>query len=160
MHSAGRTILTATLACGTLDLASAFLFSGLRGTGPVQVLQTVASGPFGDGMLAGGISAALAGLIVHFTIMSAMAGVFVVAAGRLPFIAARPLISGITYGFALYLVMNWIVVPLRWPSTFPPVAPLRMASALFSHIVCVGIPMAYITARSIRRALEESITNT
>lgn len=151
MHSTGRTILTATLVCGTLDIASAFFFAGLRGAGPVSVLHSVASGPFGDWVAAGGIETALLGLAVHFTIMAVMVAVFVAGAQRLPFVAATPLVAGIAYGLALYLFMYWVVLPLRWPASFPSTKPFGVASALFSHIVCVGIPMAYVTRRSFGR---------
>jgi hypothetical protein len=151
MHATGRAILNATLVCGALDIASAFFFAGLRGAGPVAVLHSVASGPFGDSVAAGGIATALLGLAVHFAIMAVMVAVFVVAARRSPFIAANPLVAGIACGLLLYLVMYWIVLPLRWPASFPSVKPVGVASALFSHIVCVGIPMAYVTLWSLGR---------
>ena len=95
--------------------------------------------------------AAMLGLLVHFAIMTVMVSVFVVSAWRLPFFAAHPVIAGIAYGFLLYLVMYWIVLPLRWPGNFPSLKPQAVASALFAHIVCVGIPMGLITARGLGR---------
>jgi hypothetical protein len=149
MNTTSRAILNAILVCGSLDIASAFVFAGLRGGGPLTVLHSVASGPFGQGVAAGGVATALLGLAVHFAIMAVMAAVFVTAVRRLPFVAANPLVAGIAYGLALYLLMYWIVLPLRWPASFPSVNPVGVASALFSHIVCVGIPMAYVTQRSL-----------
>ena len=46
--------------------------------------------------------------------------------------------------------MNLIVVPLRWPAAFPP-SPLSVATQLFCHIVLVGIPIALIARRYLRR---------
>ena len=151
MNNIGRTVLTATLICGTLDIVCACAFAGLRGNGPIGVLHSVASGPFGNGVESGGVATALLGLAVHFAIMTVMAGVFVAAAWRLPFVAAHPLIAGIAYGILLYLFMYWIVLPLRWPANFPSLKPRGVASALFAHIVCVGIPMGLITARGLGR---------
>ena len=54
------------------------------------------------------------------------------------------------YGFAIYLVMNWLVVPTRF-GTEPSLDPWRVGNALFSHIVCVGLPIAWIAARAFRR---------
>ena len=53
MAPATRAIVTATAVSGTLDLLSAFLFSAVKGVGPIRVLQSVAAGPFGDPMLHG-----------------------------------------------------------------------------------------------------------
>lgn len=153
MNTIGRTVATATLICGTLDILCAFVFAGMRGTGPIGVLHSVASGPFGDGVESGGLATALAGLAVHFAIMTVMVSVFVGGAWRLPFFAAHPLVAGIAYGFALYLVMYWIVLPLRWPGNFPSLKPQAVASALFAHIVCVGIPMALVTLRGLGRGV-------
>ena len=74
-----RTIAWATLVAGTLDILSAFVWSGAI----VPVLQTVASGPLGDTIAQGPAGAPL-GLVVHFAIMAEMAAVYVVAAGRIP----------------------------------------------------------------------------
>ena len=55
---------------------------------------------------------------------------------------------GVIYGIITYVVMNLIVVPLRF-GNWPP-KPLSIATQLFAHIVLVGIPIALITARSLR----------
>jgi hypothetical protein len=59
-----------------------------------------------------------------------------------------PYRAGLAYGVITYIVMNLIVVPLRF-GTWPP-KPLSVATQLFAHIVLVGIPIALITARSLR----------
>ena len=56
-------------------------------------------------------------------------------------------VAGIAYGLITYVVMNWIVVPLRFDTPLPP-KPLSIATQLFAHIVLVGIPIALITART------------
>jgi hypothetical protein len=40
-------------------------------------------------------------------------------------------------------------VPLRFGTPLPPKA-LSMATQLFAHIVLVGIPIAYVAARTLR----------
>jgi hypothetical protein len=141
------TILLAVLVCGTLDLLSAFVFAGLKGLGPAQVLRVVASGPFGDALQARGVFGAAIGLTTHFAIMTVMVAVFAALAGWRPGLLARPLASGALYGLALYIVMYWLVLPLRWPANFPQTGLWQVGNALFSHIVCVGMPMALILAR-------------
>ena len=53
------------------------------------------------------------------------------------------------YGLITYVVMNLIVVPLRFPAAWPP-KPIGIATQLFAHIVLVGIPIALIAARRLR----------
>ncbi|RYF41752.1 MAG: hypothetical protein EOO38_20375, partial [Cytophagaceae bacterium] len=76
-----RAIVTGTAVSGTLDLLSAFVFSGVKGVNPIRVLQSVAAGPFGDPMMAGtSVPVGLAGLIVHYALMTVMVTVFTLAA--------------------------------------------------------------------------------
>jgi hypothetical protein len=140
-------LLLAILASGTLDLLSAFAFSGMAGVSPGQVLRYVASGPFGDGMRQGGAPAAVLGLGVHYALMTVMVTVYFVIAGRIEAIRRQWYIAGPIYGFVIYLVMYWIVVPARF-GTEPSLDPWRVGNALFSHIVCVGLPMAFIASRA------------
>ena len=58
--------------------------------------------------------------------------------------------SGPLYGILIYLIMYWIVVPTRFGTT-PKTDLWSVGNALFSHIVCVGLPMAYIASRTIGR---------
>lgn len=152
MHSTSSTLIRATLIAGCLDLLSAFVFSGMKGVGPVTVMQGVASGPFGDGMRDAGLAGAGLGTLVHFSIMTAMVGVFLLASRRIPWLTAKPVQAGALYGLALYGVMYWIVLPMRWPTAFPKTAWWPVTNALFSHIVCVGIPMALVIARRAPRS--------
>jgi hypothetical protein len=151
MPNIRRTIITATATAGSLDLLSAFVFSAMNGHGPIRVLQSVASGPFGPGMMGGGLGAALIGLVVHYTLMTVMVTVFVLAATRLPSLMHHRLLAGLAYGFGLYLVMYWIVLPLRYPAVFPQTGAWQVGNALFSHLICVGLPIGLITARFLRK---------
>ncbi len=152
MPSTSSTLIRATLAAGCLDLLSAFVFSGMNGVGPIQVMQGVASGPFGNGMRESGLAGAALGMLVHFSIMTVMVGVFLLASRRIAWLTEKPVAAGALYGLALYGVMYWIVLPLRFPAAFPKTAWWPVTNALFSHIVCVGIPMALVIARGAQRA--------
>ena len=144
----GRTIAWATLVAGTLDILLATMLSLVRGGSPADMLRFVASGPFPDATNMG-TSGALLGLVTHFALMAIMAAVFVIAAQRLPALTAKPIQWGVIYGLVTYVVMNLIVVPLRFPAAWPP-KPIGIATQLFAHIVLVGIPIARIAARNLR----------
>ena len=147
-----RYFILAWLAAGTLDLLSAFVFAGIGdpGLSPFTVLRNVASGPFGDHLKEDGLRGALVGLIVHFTLMANMTALFVAANRAFPVLRRQPVVTGLVYGLVLYLVMYCGVLPLRYPGFFPHGA-YKIANALFSHLICVGLPMALITARGLRR---------
>ena len=149
MNPTVKTIAWATLVAGTLDIVSAFLWSALQGGTPIRVLNAVASGPFGRQF--SGLTGAGVGLVVHYALMTVMAAVIVIAMTRWRLLRRRAWIVGLAYGLAIYGVMYWIVLPLRWPANFPSLKPRGVASALFAHIVCVGIPMGFITARGLGR---------
>jgi hypothetical protein len=149
-RNALRPILLATLVAGTLDICAAIgltLFYARRSV--ADMLRGVASGPFPAATDWGDAGAAL-GLAVHFTLMAIMAAVYVFAAARLPALRARPILWGLLYGLATYVVMNLIVVPLRFEGAFPP-STRSIVTQLFCHIFLVGIPIALIAARHFRR---------
>ncbi|MBT2186613.1 hypothetical protein [Sphingobium nicotianae] len=137
--------------CGTLDIGYAMALAMALGGRPGGVLRSVAAGPFGPQVLSWGISGPLAGLAVHYAIMAVMVAVFGLIAGRGLLDRVSPWIAGPVYGLILYLVMYWMVLPLRWPATQPTLDPATVASALFAHIVLVGLPMALIARRSFRK---------
>ena len=66
-----------------------------------------------------------------------------------PQLLDKPIIVGIIYGLITYVVMNLVVVPLRFDAPLPP-SGLSIATQLFAHIVLVGIPMALVAARYLR----------
>ena len=142
-----KALAMAILASGTLDILSAFAFSAMVGVSAGQVLRYVASGPFGDGMRQGGAAAAALGLGVHFALMAVMVAIYFAVAGRFEAVRRQWYLAGPAYGIVIYLVMYWIVVPTRF-GTEPSLDPWRVGNALFSHIVCVGLPMAWIASRA------------
>ena len=143
--SAGRRIALATAIAGTLDILAATILTLAYGRTPDAMLRTVASGPF-PGATGWGAGGAALGLAVHFAIMAAMATVFVLAADRLSWLKRQPVLAAVGYGIATYIVMNLIVVPLRWPAAWPP-TPVSIATQLFCHIMLVGLPIALIARR-------------
>ncbi|MET1111104.1 MAG: hypothetical protein ABWX67_06215 [Allosphingosinicella sp.] len=145
-----RPILIATAVAGTLDILSAFVFAGMSGMGPAAVLTYVASGPFGDGVRSGGPLWAAAGLAVHFTIMACMAAAYFLVAPRIPALVRHPIPAGLAYGLLLWLIMYWVVKPLRWPEAPLPHTAWGIGNALFSHCILVGLLIALIAARHLR----------
>ena len=144
----GRAIGHATLVAGTLDILFAMILTIIFGREIPNMLRYVGSGPFPAATEMGTAGAAL-GLATHFALMAIMAAAFVLAARQWPVLTHKPIQWGIIYGLATYVVMNWIVVPLRFANPLPP-KPISIATQLFAHIVLVGIPIALIAAKYLK----------
>ena len=143
-----RPALVATLLCGTLDILFAAILSSFFGKGPATMLRGVASGPF-PGATEWGAAGSALGLATHFTLMAIMVIVFMLAARGRTSTLNRPWVSGLIYGLITYVVMNLIVVPVRFDSPLPPPA-RAILTQLFAHIVLVGWPTAIIARRYLR----------
>jgi hypothetical protein len=154
-----RLIVLATLLCGALDIGYAIAMSIARGGTALAVLHSVASGPFGNDIDRLGWLGGLLGLLVHFSIMAVMVSVFCVAVAKMPRLNTNPVFSGVAYGIISYIVMYWIVLVLRWPDRFPQTDPAKILRALLPHLVCVGIPLAYLVRRASRAGREASMAS-
>jgi hypothetical protein len=138
----------AWLLCGTLDIVYAAVASVLQGRTVSGMLHAVASGPFGDGARSWGIGGDIAGLATHFAIMGAMVAAWFFVARRWSGLTAMPWwLSGTLYGLLLYVIMNAIVLPLRFGLPIPSTDMVNDAIALFPHIVFVGWPLAWLTRK-------------
>lgn len=141
-----KAALAAWLLCGALDIAYAAVASVVQGGTVAGMLRAVASGPFGNGARDWGVAGSIAGLGVHFAIMGAMVAAWFLAVRRWPALARWPWwLTGALYGGLLYVVMNGIVLPLRFGSPFPPADLVQGTVALFPHIALVGWPLARTT---------------
>ena len=152
MRETTRAIVQATLVSGGLTTAAAGIQTWVMSGNPSDaIFRSIASGPFGDDMNTGGAGATAAGLLVHFALTAAMVAAFMLAARRDPErLLRRPAVVGILYGFLLYIVMYWIVLPFRSPERYPSVAPLGTSLMIVYHTVLFGLPMALIAARALR----------
>jgi hypothetical protein len=142
--NAYRAIFWGGLVAGTLDITAAFVNSGLRGVGPERVLRGIASGWLGTGAAQGGIAAAALGLLSHFLIATTATAVYYFASRKLKFLVQQPALYGPVYAVAVYLFMNFIVLPL---SAFPYKITYTfstVATGVLILIFCIGLPIAYI----------------
>ena len=135
------------LLAGALDLTAAFVSNGLRGGSPVRVMQSIASGLVGAESFTGGAATAALGVLLHFIIASAWTIIFYVASRRIKFLTAQPVISGVLYGIAVYLLMYYVIVPLSAAPFKMPRTSGAIAIDAFIHIFCVGLPIAFIVRR-------------
>lgn len=167
-------IVLGGLAAGALDILYAFAVYGplSYGLSPERVLQSVAAGWIGrEDARAGGVSTAALGLATHFVIALVMAAVYVLAAQSAKLLTRYAIGSGLVYGLILYVVMNYVVVPLsasasgafassageissRLQDSFSEIRggggadyPWMLWGAIFTHTVLVGAPIALAAKR-------------
>ena len=140
-----RPIMIATIIAGALDLAAASLLTLWYGRAIPDMLRYAASGPFpaATQMAAAG---AILGVIVHFALMAIMVSIYMLWARRRA-VQGSPWINGIAYGLITFVVMNLIVVPLRFGTPLPP-STAAIISQLVCHIFLVGIPIALVARKA------------
>jgi uncharacterized membrane protein YagU involved in acid resistance len=157
-----RPILAGILAVAALDIVEPIVFYGLtRGTPPIRILQSVASGLLGRASYDGGGRSALLGAMLHLFIAAVVVIVYWLASRRLPALTRRPLLCGILYGLAVYAVMNFVVIPLSAIGGGARVPPLpALLNGLFAHVVCVGPPAAFAARAARSTATHPAATST
>jgi hypothetical protein len=147
-----RAIVGGGLLAGAVDITFACVASALlRGATPIRVGQSVASGLLGrDAALAGGIPTGILGLALHFIMVIIMAAVYYVAAKRIPLLVKHAVPCGIAYGLGLYLVMNYVVLPLSAIGRHGGNGPLYVViPEILVHMFGVGLIIALFTRRAL-----------
>jgi len=141
-----RAILLGGLAIAVLDGLDAAIFFGLRGVSPVRVFQAIAAGLLGPAAFRGGSSTFALGLALHVGIAITIAVVAYLLARRIPALAHHAYMWGPLYGIGVWVVMNFVVIPLSALQRGALTAPVVL-NGLLIHVFGVGIP-AMLAARA------------
>lgn len=134
----------------TSDIIYAIVYSAIRGVAAERVLQSVASGLLGQPAYDGGAATAALGLCLHYGMAFLIAAIFWFASRRLRFMTERALMAGLLYGVCVYLVMNFVVIPLSAFPTALTFTPVRVAINVVAHMVLFGLPIALATRAASR----------
>jgi hypothetical protein len=102
-------ILLGGIIAGTLDIAAASLINGAQ---PTRILQAIASGLLGKPAFDGGSVTVELGLVLQWAMSIIIASIFVVAAQWRPVLKRHWVKAGLAYGIIIFLVMNYVVLPL------------------------------------------------
>jgi len=97
------------LVAGTVDIGAATLINCVN---PLIILQAIASGLLGRAAFQGGAGVMLLGLVLQWAMSILIAAFFSFAANRWPVLARRWILWGTLYGVVVFIVMNYLVVPL------------------------------------------------
>ena len=144
-------ILVGGAIAGTLDLLYAIIYSWIRARVPAMVImQSVVSGLIGKAAYEGGAATALLGVVCHYAMALIIASIFWLASRRLGFMTRHAVASGLGFGVCVYVVMNFVVVPLSAFPTPMTYTPVRVAINVVAHMILFGLPIALATRAASR----------
>lgn len=102
-----------TLVAGMSDLVFAMGFWWIsHDVPPMRILQSIAAGWYGEASFAGGVQTAGVGALSHFAIIFLFIAAYRQMAKHIAGLRHRPGAMGVAYGLFLYLLMNFVVLPL------------------------------------------------
>ncbi len=153
---AWRMVLAAGAAAATLDMVYACTVLYFRhGMNSQRVMQSIASGFYGQAAYSGGWATAAVGFVAHYFILIVAAWWFFLASKYLRVLRERAVACGIAYGAAIYGTMNFIILPLSnapfGSKSFDLAITLPRLIEFGMHLV-FGVIIALVVRRYWRRA--------
>lgn len=143
---AASAILFGGLIAGTVDIGAAALINGLD---PSRIQQFIAGGLLGPAALQGGAYTMWLGLFLQWGMSILIAAIFVFAALRLRWLTARWFLAGLAYGVVVFVVMNYVVMPLSAWHRVGHFTPTSFMWNLLAMLV-FGLIVAFTTRRYLR----------
>jgi len=139
------------LVIGSLDITYAIAFWASRGVGATRIFQSISAGLLGrSAAMQGGLRTALLGCLLHYFISFCIVLVYYLASKRLRVLTERPILCGALYGIGVYVVMNYVVIPLS-ATTRSKFLLSWVVCSVIVHALLIGIPAA-LFSRAARSA--------
>ena len=137
MGAVVKSSISGGLLAGSVDIGAAAL---INMASPLRMLLAIASGLLGKAAFHGADGVMLLGLVLQWGMSVIIAAVYSLAAYRFPGLARRWVLGGALYGVIVFLVMNFVVVPLsaapfRLGLTAAKIIPNLVAMLVFGWIV-------------------------
>jgi uncharacterized membrane protein YagU involved in acid resistance len=86
-------------------------------------------------------------LTKHYGICLVIAGVFILSANQLPLLRRNAIPSGLLYGVATYVVMDFLVTPLS-AAPKADIMPSAIIEAIIGHALAIGLSLAIVIRRN------------
>jgi hypothetical protein len=106
------------VAIGDIIFATTLWFSWTA-SGLVQVFQTIAVGVLGKASYEGGVPVALLGAGLHLFMATLFVVAYTLVGRRRPSLLRKPFVYGPLYGVLMYVIMNFVVMPLSRVDAHP-----------------------------------------
>jgi hypothetical protein len=114
----------------------------------ISSLQYLASGAMGNAAFTGGLATASFAVILEFIITMIIAGIFILSADRIPLLWRHAIPGSLLYGFGVFVVMNFIVVPLSAAPPLPAPPMWLFIEIILEHILLIGLPLGILVRRN------------
>lgn len=152
------TLLLGGMVVGTIDLLFAWRFWSRWGVTLADILRSIAAGWHGGASRDMGAVGAIVGAVSHYIIAVAFVVAYWVAGRRHPRLLTHPSLYGAIYGALLYVVMNFVVLPLSAAGMPSFSNKAWIASSVIVHVM-LGIGCAWFSksARDTRRVRPVSV---
>jgi hypothetical protein len=141
-----RSSVTGGLIIGMLHLIIqvGIVFGLLLKSPYISSLQFVASGAMGNASYTGGLATALLGLVLELLMTIIIAGIFIIGANRIPLLRQHVIPGSLLYGFGVFIVMNFIVLPLSAAPLLPAPPMWLFIEMILEHILLIGLPLGLL----------------
>lgn len=121
-------IVAGGLTAGSIDIGAACL---INWQDPVFICHAIAAGLLGIATsFQGGAVTAACGALLQWGMSLVIAALYVGASRLIPMLKRWWLAGGLAYGVGIFVVMNYVVVPLSAISRFPSFTPDKAAENL------------------------------
>jgi hypothetical protein len=129
-------ILVGGAVAGTFDLIAAFIAYGPGSP------RAIAGGLLGRAAYQGGTATYILGIVLHYFIAFGAAAIYCLASRKLEFLYDHFFVCGLFYGIAVYLVMNFIVLPLCALHFMGPYQYRGLLQGILIHMFIIGLPIS------------------
>jgi uncharacterized membrane protein YagU involved in acid resistance len=143
--STSAAILLGGLIAGTLDIGAAAL---INGRSPLVILLVIASGLLGKASFQGGLPAVALGLVLQWLMSLVIATIYVLVSNRIPVLRRHWIAGGVAYGVGIFVVMNYVVVPLSEIGRIPQFTSWTFGGNLMA-MLGFGLLIAFFARRSL-----------
>jgi uncharacterized membrane protein YagU involved in acid resistance len=140
-------ILFAGFIAGTIDIGAAALINAVSAK---VILKAIASGVLGKASFQQGIQAEILGLFLQWGMSILIAAIYIITARRIDVLRRRWVAAGLSYGVAIFFVMNYVVVPLSAIGHVPHFTAARFIENLLAMLL-FGLIVAFF-ARTAPKA--------
>jgi hypothetical protein len=152
MASAVVSVVRVGLIAGTLDITENIAFNAFRHITPVMIFQFIASGLTGAWAFHAEIASVALGVAIHYTIALFWTALYYAASRWIVILIRRPVVCGLLYGAVVYLIMNFVVLPMtRVPHAHPAMTLPSRVSGVLALLLCIGLTVGLLTARERTR---------
>jgi hypothetical protein len=142
-HAIIRAILLGGIIAATIDIGAACL---INGRSVPFILHSIAGGLLAERSYAGGTRTAMLGLLLQEAMGILIAAMYVLAAESLTALRRRWVPWGLFYGAVIFVVMNYVVVPLSAWHVVPHFSGWKLVGNLAAMFL-FGVIVAYFASR-------------